>query len=187
HGERAAELDPLLQTVRQLPDRDLADVLDLEKVDDLLDAAALLDLFRERRPEPQQLPEEPAAPLQRAPRHDVVERGPALEQRNVLERTRDAAQRRLVGPHRRARPALEGDAAPLRLIEAVDDVEHRGLARTVRADNGADLAFTDVERDAGHRLDAAEGERHVLDRKQHVASGDIVFARRPHAATPRVR
>src|SRR5262249_59509705 len=97
--------------------------------------------------------------------------------RDVLKRARDTAQRRLVGPHRRARPALEGDAAPLRLIEAVDDVEQRGLARAVWADNGADLAFTDIERDAGHRLDAAERERHVLDRKQHVASAPIVFAR----------
>src|SRR5215467_12801876 len=66
-------------------------------------------------------------------------------------------QRRLVGPHRRTRLALERDAALLRVIEAVDDVEHRGLARAVRANNGADLAFADIERDAGHRFDAAEG------------------------------
>src|SRR5215475_12347462 len=49
HGERAAELHPLLQTVGQFADLDLADMLDLEKVDDLFDAPALLDLFRERR------------------------------------------------------------------------------------------------------------------------------------------
>src|SRR5262249_89615 len=176
--ERAAKLDPLLQTVGQLSDLNLADVLDLEKVDDLLDAVALFDLFRERRPDAQQLPEEPAAHLQRAPRHDVVERGHALEQRDVLEGARDAAHPRFGGPHRRARLALERYAALLRVIEAVDDVEHRRLARAVRANNGADLAFTDVERDAGHRLDAAEGERHVLDREQHVASNDVLLARR---------
>ncbi len=41
HGERAAELDALLQAVGQLADRRLADVLDLEEVDDLLDHLAV--------------------------------------------------------------------------------------------------------------------------------------------------
>ena len=44
-GERAAELDALLQSVGQPPDRRLADVLDLEEVDDLLDRGAVLDLL----------------------------------------------------------------------------------------------------------------------------------------------
>ena len=83
-------------------------------------------------------------------------------------------QRRLVGTHVRTRPALESDAATLRLIEAVDDVEHRGLARAVRADNGADLALANIERNAGDRLYAAESERHVLDREQHIASRDVL-------------
>src|SRR5262249_60673349 len=100
---------------------------------------------RPRSPDPHEWPEDPGALLQRAPRHDVVERGHALEQRDVLEGARDAAQRRLVGPHRRTRLTLERDAALLRVIEAVDDVEHRGLARAVRADDGADLAFAGIE------------------------------------------
>src|SRR5262245_60611005 len=57
HGEGAAKLYPLLQTVRKLAYLNLADVLNLQKVDDLLDASALLDLFRKRRPDPQELPE----------------------------------------------------------------------------------------------------------------------------------
>ena len=36
HGERPAEFDPLLQAVGQGADRRLADMLDLEEVDDLL-------------------------------------------------------------------------------------------------------------------------------------------------------
>src|SRR6266545_8278681 len=183
HSKRTAELHPLLQTVRELPDLDLADVLNLEKVDDLLDAAALLDLFRERRSDPQQLPEEAAAHLQGPPRHDIVERGHAFEQRYVLERACNATPRRLVGPHCRAPLALEDDAAVLRVIEAVDDVEQRGLARAVGADNGADLAFADIEGNAADCLDAAECERDVLDCEQHLASRDVVPARRPHAAT----
>src|SRR5262249_21570026 len=185
HGERAPELHPLLQTVRQFPDLDLADMLDLEKVDDLLDATALFDLFRERRADPYQLPQEAAAHLQRAPGHDVVERRHALEQRHVLKSPRNATQPGLVGPHGRSRPSLEGDAALLRVIEAVDDVEQRGLAGAIGADDGADLAFADVEGNAADRLDPAEGERDSLDREQHLAGYDIRPARRPHAAAPR--
>ena len=157
-------------------------MLDLEEVDDLLDPVAVFDLFAQRRPDPQELPEEAALHLERAPGHDVVERRHALEQRDVLEGARDAAARRVVGPHARARMTLEGDAAFLRVIEAVDDVEHRGLAGAVRTDNGADLALADVERDAGDRTDAAEGKRDVLDCEQHVAGGDFGAGRRPHAA-----
>ena len=50
-------------------------------------------------PMPQHLPEEAAMHLQIAARHDVVERGHALEQRDVLEGARDAARRRLVRAH----------------------------------------------------------------------------------------
>ena len=130
-------------------DDELARLFDLTR-DVLLttesrDAVAVLDLFGQCRPEPQQLPEQAAPHLQRTPRHDVVERRHALEQGDVLERAGDAPQSRLVGTHVRTRPAPERDAAMLGLIEAVDDIEHRRLARAVRADNGADLALADIE------------------------------------------
>src|SRR5207248_8294096 len=54
-GERAAELDALLQAVGQLADRDLADVLDLEEIDDALDHLAVLELLALGRAEPQRL------------------------------------------------------------------------------------------------------------------------------------
>jgi hypothetical protein len=41
--------------------------------------------------------------------------------------------------------ALEGDGALLRVVEPVDDVEHRRLARAIRPDDRADLALHDVE------------------------------------------
>ena len=47
--ERAAELDALLQAVGQLADRRLADVLDLQEVDDALDRLAMPDLLALRR------------------------------------------------------------------------------------------------------------------------------------------
>ena len=47
-------------------------------------------------------------------------------------------------------------SALLRVVDAVDDVEHRALAGAVRADDGADLVLAHVEADVGQRLDAAE-------------------------------
>src|SRR5437870_4546100 len=51
-GERAAQLDALLQAVGQPPDRRLADMLDLEEVDDLLDRLAVSELLAPRRSHP---------------------------------------------------------------------------------------------------------------------------------------
>ena len=45
HGQRPAELDALLEPVRQQRHRVLAPLLDLEEVDDVLDLATVLDLL----------------------------------------------------------------------------------------------------------------------------------------------
>ena len=58
HRQRAAKVDALLQAVGQRAHRGLADVLDLEEVDDLLDLLAVGDLLAQRRAEPQRLLEE---------------------------------------------------------------------------------------------------------------------------------
>src|ERR1700683_4243228 len=68
--------------------------------------------------------------------------------------------------------------ARLRPIEAVDDVEHRGLAGSVWADDGSDLAALDVKRHVGQRLHAAEVQGNPLDRQQRL-TGMIAAA---HAA-----
>ena len=138
----------------------------------------------QRRAEAQQLPEEIRVHLQRAARHDVVERAHAAKQRDILERARDAADRRLMRAHFRARLALEQNAAVLRMIESVDHVEHRGLAGAVRADDGADFALADIERNIGERLHAAERQRNIFDRQQHLAGGGVGGAARSHAAFP---
>ena len=99
-GERAAELDALLQAVGQPPDRRLADVLDLEEVDDLLDRAPVLELLAlRRRRSSSACCRIVAAHLQVAPGHDVVEHRHALEERDVLEGARDAERGGLVRVH----------------------------------------------------------------------------------------
>ena len=108
------------------------------------------------------------AHLEDAPGHDVVERGHALEQGDVLEGAADALHRRLVRAHVAVGPALVGDRALLGLVEAVDHVEHGRLAGAVRADDGADLALPDVEADVGQRGDAAKAQADAVDREEHL-------------------
>src|SRR5579883_3453962 len=169
HGERAPELDPLLQAVRELAHRRLADRLDLEEVDDPLGEFAMFKLLLERRSPMQRLPEEIALHAQEPSRHDVVERRHATEQRHILKGAGDALRGRLIGPHAPPRRALEGDGALLRMIESVDDVEHRGLAGAVRADDGEDLVLADLDADIGERLDTTEGEADAVGPEDRLA------------------
>jgi hypothetical protein len=99
-----------------------------------------------------------AAHLQVAPGHDVVEHGHALEERDVLEGARDAQSRGLVRVHVGKFFLLELDLSLLRVINAVQDIEHRAFAGAVRADDGAHFLGAHVERHVLQRLDAAEGE-----------------------------
>ena len=75
-----------------------------------------------------------------------------------------------VRPHRARRVSPRNrDLALLRVVEAVDDVQHRRLAGAVRADDRPDLALADVEGDVLDRGHAAEAQRDVAELHQHVA------------------
>ena len=159
-------------------------MLDVEEIDDLLGAQAVLDFFLHRRAEAQHLPEQTALHAQGAAGHDVVERGHAAEQRHVLERARNAAGGGVMRAHFRPGLAAEGDLALLRRIETVDNIEHRGLAGAVRSDDGADFTFADIKRHIADGMHAAERQRDILHREQNFPGRDIGRARRPHAAFP---
>ena len=79
-------------------------------------------------------------------------------------------RRRLVGAHAGSPFALVGDVPFLRPVETVDAVEHRGLAGAVRPDDGAHLAFADVEGDVADRLHAAEGKETFSTAKSRIAA-----------------
>ena len=136
----------------------------------------------QRRAVAQKLPEKAAAHLQRATGQNVVERGHAAKQRQVLEGAGNAAVRSGVGAHAFADLPFERDATGLRLIKTVDHIEHRGLAGAVRTDDGADFALADIERNAGQRAHAAEREGNILDGEQHLAASRLARRRRSHAA-----
>jgi hypothetical protein len=84
--------------------------------------------------------------------HDVVEHRHATEQGDVLEGSRDPEASGARRRHVHDPLAPEGDAARLRFVKAVDDIEHRALASAIRADDGAHLMLEHVERHVGERL-----------------------------------
>ncbi len=94
--------------------------------------------------------------------HDVLQQGHRREQGEVLERASDAEAGDPVGGGVDQVLPFEHHPPGGRLVDAADDVEHRGLASTVRADQTTDLTFVDVERQSVERHDPAEADGHVL-------------------------
>src|SRR3989454_10470334 len=91
--ERPAELDALLQPVRERARRSATEVLDLEEVDDVLDTPAVGDLLLLRQPPVDERLEHAGLHVDVAAQHQVVEHGHALEQGDVLEGAREAERR----------------------------------------------------------------------------------------------
>jgi hypothetical protein len=105
-----------------------------------------------------------AAPrLQVAADQHVVEHRQLLEQGGLLEGAHQAERGDAAGAQARDVPPLEQHPPRRRRIEAADDVEGRGLAGAVRADQAADLARLDREREVVHRREAAEAPAEPLD------------------------
>src|SRR5450830_1506246 len=159
HRQRPAQIDPLLQTVRQLADRRLAMRLDFKKINDVLNKFAVLLFFTLCRPNAQRLHKQVALDTQIAPGHDVVNHAHALEQRQTLEGTADTHHRHLVTVHMVESFATESNGAFLGRIDAVDAIEHGALARAVGADNGAYFMFAHIKRNISQRLDTTETQR----------------------------
>jgi hypothetical protein len=89
-------------------------------------------------------------------KHDVVENPHSPEEGEVLKCAGDAAPR--YGVRRQAGNVLaeQGDAAGIRRIEAPHDIDHLGLAASVRADEVEDFAAMKVESYAFECLQAPE-------------------------------
>ena len=65
--------------------------------------------------------------------------------------------------HKRGSAVAQADAAGMRLVEAGDAVEHRGLAGAVRADQRRDLALARLEGQIIDGEETAEAHRQMLD------------------------
>ena len=68
----------------------------------------------------------------------------------------DAGMARLNGAAEAAGLALEDDLALVRLVDAGQNLDQRGLARAVFADEAVDGAALNVDGDVIQRLDAGE-------------------------------
>src|SRR6516164_5376637 len=104
--------------------------------------------------EMERLPQKVAAHPQQAPGHDVVEGRHPPEQRDILKGPGDALSGGVIGPHSPAGFALPRYRPGLRMVEAVDYIEHRGLAGAIRANHREDLAVPDLEADLIERGNA---------------------------------
>src|SRR5262249_47447564 len=104
--------------------------------------------------------------LEQSPRHDVVEHAHALEEGHVLERARDAEAGHVERLELGAVAPLEDGVALLRMIEAADYVEERGLSRAVAAADGHDLAAMDANAHVAQGLHGAEAHGDALDAQE---------------------
>src|SRR6266487_896404 len=93
----------------------------------------------------------------------VVVHGDAGKDVGDLERLREAPPVDDLGPESRDLLAPEDDPAGGGSVQAADDVEERGLARPIGADDGEHLALSDHEAHARQGGEGAEALRHALD------------------------
>ena len=93
----------------------------------------------------------------------VLQRGHVLEQTHVLEGAHHAVVGHLMAALARNALATQDDRAAGGLVETADAVEHRGLARTVGADDGKHFLWPDVEPDMVHSQQAAKAHAQVFD------------------------
>ena len=112
----------------------------------------------------------------------VGEHGLVLEQFRILERTGDAEGGDPMRGHVGDVRALEGHGARLGVVETADEVEHRGLAGTVGADDAEHLAGADAEGHVANGLDPTEADRQAAGLEQHVLRHGIArgLAHRRH-------
>ncbi len=148
-SESAGEGHPLALTARKLRRVAMAECLELDELQQLVDPVPDLGLRA-------------LANLQA--KGNVVPDGHVLERRIVLE---DEADIPVLGPDVRGVLARDQDLAVVGELETGDDPEERRLARAARPEQGSQRAAFDVERDIVERREVAEALRDVTDENGH--------------------
>ena len=132
----------------RLPAGDIGDVVQIEQVQQIVQPRDRLPSSRRTTGSRSALamkPERPrwCAPTRMLSRTLMLRNSATFWKVRPMPRPGHAVARQLL-----ERAALELDVAVGEAVEAADAVEQRGLARAVGADQAADLAVADVERDA---------------------------------------
>ena len=102
-----------------------------------------------------------------APTRTLSSNAQIREDAAVLEGAREAELGEPFGRKARDRPAVEQDLARVRGVEARDEIEERGLAGPVRADDADELVLVNREIDGVHGRQAAEAPGQAADLEQH--------------------
>ncbi|MGY3646094.1 hypothetical protein ACVWW2_001385 [Bradyrhizobium sp. LM4.3] len=102
---------------------------------------------------------------------DIVGGGEIEQQRGDLERTRQAQRAAAIGRQVGDVATAERDAAGMRLQMPGELADQRGLASTVRADDGVQFTCRDVERDVVRGNDAAEAAHQLVNAEQRFSHG----------------
>jgi hypothetical protein len=97
---------------------------------------------------------------------DVVEDGQRTEEADVLKRARDAERDDFVDAQAGEVAAVKGDGAFGRRVNAGDEIEHGGLARTVGANEADEFVFADGEIDGTDGDEAAETDGRLVKLEQ---------------------
>jgi hypothetical protein len=95
--------------------------------------------------------------------HDIVEDAHAAEQRHILKCARDAEPGDATGREKRPILPIQENAPLGGMIDATDGIQERGLAGTVGANDGYDLALMDINTHPLERSQAAEPEMSILN------------------------
>ena len=117
----------------------------------------------------QQRRPDPAIGVEMAADLDVLQHRQILEKLHELEGANEARRCDRLGRAAGDVLACEDDAAGIRRLEAGNQIEQRGLARTVWADQGGDATICDVEVDRIYGDEPAKPPSHALQRKERHA------------------
>ena len=147
--ECASEPHPLALAARELRRIAVAEALQLDEVQELVDALPDLGLRSFPHLEPER---------------DVVPHGHVLEGRVVLEDESDVA---LLRRERGGVLLGQQDLARVGRLQPGDDAQERGLAGSARAEERGQRAALDLERDVVDRDEVAEVLRDVADQDGH--------------------
>jgi hypothetical protein len=143
--EGSRQLDPFLRPKRKRRNRMAGKLLETDELEGfhrtLLGCGFGVECGRQRY----SCLEPAAARLDVVADHDVFEHGHRAEQGEVLKRARHSVPEDLVRSHLSDRRTVDCDAARRRSVDARDDVEQGGLARTVGSDEPHHLACLDRE------------------------------------------
>ena len=146
-GQRTRQLEAALQTIGQIArdlERLVAQVQTLKNLQRLI-ACALLRLLRLAHAN--QAGQKARVDVRVQAHLDVVEHRHVAEQAQVLERASQTHARNLVGRHADNLTARKHDGAALGRDDARENIQQRGLARTVRSDQRMHMAGANLDVD----------------------------------------